>query len=152
MMRASVRTFGFREVTEVLTEIRGPISRKAARRALYAAAVILRDEARSRAPVLTGSLRRAIMARTRQELVAGGRRPIAEVRIRPRTASAARRGAANPRRYAHLVEWGTRWAAAQPFMRPAFETKMTEAQRRFRAVYIAELEREAARKATRRRS
>lgn len=50
-----------------------------------------------------------------------------------------------PRFYAHLVEFGTRFMAAQPFMRPGFDSARPAAMNRIRSVVARMLAKEAAR-------
>lgn len=75
---------------------------------LLAAARVIRDEARRRAPVVTGALRDSIVAKkfSRQE----GHGPGAFVAIDYRKCF-----------YAHMVEHGTSKAAPHPFFRPAID-------------------------------
>jgi HK97 gp10 family phage protein len=88
-------------------------------KALRAAAKPIVKTARALVPVRTGALKKSIT--TKLGRVKNGQRTI---KIGFRTPAS---------RYAHLVEYGTRFMAARPFMRPALDTgaqtALTEMQR-----------------------
>lgn len=129
---------GREQLEKVLAQLPGQVRRNALRRGLYAAAVLIRDDARRRAPIRYGFLRKQIVAR------AGARRAdenmaayvsIARGRFvkfvssksgrtrivkRDWKISTLKKGSFyNPRRYAHLVEFGTQRSRKRPFLLPA---------------------------------
>lgn len=77
---------------------------------LLEGAKMIRDEAKARAPVLTGALRKGIVAKKFRRKIPG--RPAAFVGINFRTAP-----------HANLVEFGTVRAAPHPFFFPAVEAR-----------------------------
>lgn len=85
-------------------------ARVALRDAVYAGALVIENEAKLRAPVLTGTLRRSINTQVENR---GELRVVA--RIGPNTD------------YAAFLEFGTSRMAARPYMRPALDSKRAEA-------------------------
>lgn len=134
-----MRSEGTREVLNALSDCQAKVRTGILRRSLYAGAVIIRNEARRNAPVRTGALRRKVIASTDNKApedrgqysayvtVAKGTYIVSPTGRVLTTATAARRGVAgrkiNPRRYAHLAEYGTARSRARPFLRPALDTK-----------------------------
>ncbi len=57
---------GFKELSEKLQRLADQVSKKAQRRALAAGAVVVREDARRRVSVRSGSLRKSIVSGTRQ--------------------------------------------------------------------------------------
>lgn len=111
----------FREVRKALADLPARISKNVIRRAMYAGAVVIRDDARTRAPVETGALRSSIVAKastTKEGEIYGS------VGVDRKTFSRGKRKGRKPRRYAHLVEFGTVKSKAQPFLRPAMDTNI----------------------------
>jgi HK97 gp10 family phage protein len=107
-MKVTVR--GGPETARALRELgRASAAETALRRALRPGADEIVAAAKAAAPVRTGALRRSISSgigksgRFIGRLVVGHRGP--------------------PARYSHLVEFGTRHARAQPYMRNALQTK-----------------------------
>ena len=126
------------------------------RRAIGHAAVVIRDDARRRAPVDTGNLRDNIIAVRKRKSPQGTEGYFVEVRRKRRKYANTR---ANRRKgrvgktyenlgeayYGMFVELGTAKMPAQPFLRPAFESKKTEAVETFRVELAKGIE-QAARK------
>lgn len=128
-----VQFFGAREFIEGLREMGLKVPTTAVRKGLYRGAVIIRDEARRRAPVRTGALKKSIVAVTKRIKSGKGLDYIGIVRIdkvkfivtrskgklRLRRLSKDGRVKVNgvtlkpstdtiyPRNYAHLAEFGT---------------------------------------------
>lgn len=111
MADLSVEIVGLKELDRALQELAWPAARRALRKGMRQGANVVRDEARAKAPVRTGNLKRKIRTRERSE-EAGNMRFAVEV---PRGAF-----------YGLFLEYGTSKMAAKPFMRPAAENK-TEA-------------------------
>lgn len=140
-MRTSVEIEGLREILQTLEKLPDVVAGKAMTRALLDGGVILRDEAKRRAPVLkddhhlrsqrttvAGRSVNVILNRQRGALKSGitsfplaWNHVIVRVRNRGRY-SKGKHWSGNPW-YWWLVEFGTRHAPAQPFLRPAFEAK-----------------------------
>lgn len=93
-------------------------ARIALRTAVHAGALVIENEAKERAPVRTGTLRRSINTQVQDfsptRIVA---------RIGPNT------------EYAAFLEFGTRRMAARPYMRPALDSKRAEAAATVRRVF-----------------
>lgn len=115
-----VEVHGLRELREALlrkipTEMRG----KVLQQALTAGAKVIADDAKARAPARSGVLKRAIWSfRNRQN----SNGVYEERAIRPRSGKKFQKSKRDAF-YWRFVEFGTRFMAAQPFMRPAFESR-----------------------------
>jgi len=108
----------FRGVRDSLASLPGKVAKKVARQAVYAGAKEIRDAARARVPVDTGALKARIVVKN------GEPKPgkfAAHVGIAKGIYAKGKMAGKNPRRYAHLVEFGTPSAPAQPFLRPALD-------------------------------
>lgn len=139
---------GWEEVSRTLREFPGRIQQKVVRRAIAAAARAVRDEARVNVPVRTGALKSKIISGTRKpkkpgEIVAvvgiaKGKfymkddgtldrklKSGSSYRVRARK-NKARVVVVNPRRYAHLVEFGSKNNQPSAFMRRAARAKAGE--------------------------
>lgn len=160
---------GLKDVMAKLEELPTRMGVNVARRGLVKAAGVIRDEARAQVPKRTGKLAKSIVAESRRTQNQHEYR--ASVTIRK-----AKKGSKgqNPRRYAHLVEFGvaphfigkgSRRAVrtknrvtvinrghgtmhpghpADPFLRPAFDTKKEEAVRAFHNTILSETAKEVA--------
>ena len=105
---------GAKELEQTLKEMGPKIAVRIGDKALREGARVIVREAKRLAPRRTGALRKSIAA-------VKGRDPRPEMR-------SVVVGFKKPgRRYAHLVEFGTSRAAAQPFLRPALDTQAKEA-------------------------
>ena len=107
----AVEIQGLAQLDRALQELAWPAARRALRKGMRKGANVVRDEARAKAPVKTGNLKRKIRTRERSEQD-GNMRFAVEV---PRSAF-----------YGRFLEYGTSKMAAKPFLRPAAEGK-TEA-------------------------
>lgn len=107
-----VQIKGLAELDRALQELAWPAARRALRKGMRKGANVVRDEARAKAPVRTGNLKRRIRTRERRE-ENGDLRFAIEV---PRSAF-----------YGRFLEYGTSKMAAKPFLRPAAEAKTEEA-------------------------
>lgn len=157
----SGQVLGVKETIAALEAVGAKIAPTALRRALYAGAKVVMTEARRNVPVRTGALRKSIVAQTdkvtndpkgrpdrvvarvtilrrsyRMATNAKGRTSLKRIAT-PKGKSAYVKGSIYPRKYAHLVEFGTaphkagvrQHPGAKPayFMRRAAEAKMGEA-------------------------
>ena len=107
---------GLRDIVKKLEGLPPKVETRVVKVALYAGAVVIRDLARSRVPVNTGALKSRIIAKSKPI-----RRGVfwASAGVAKGEFTTGRRAGRQPRRYAHLVEFGTAHSAAQPFIRPA---------------------------------
>lgn len=133
----------FKDVREKLAGLPKRLKNSAIRKGVYAGAKVIRDEARARVPVDTGALRSTIVAQTNKTK---GGEISASVGIRRKKFSRGARAGRSPRRYAHLVEFGTVRAGAQPFMRPAMDTSMGRVVEVIAATIRAQLDKETAKR------
>lgn len=124
---------GLKEIDAVLRRLPAKVTEKVIVDGLKAGGRVIADDMRRRVPVDTGALKRAITVRkaTRRQLRQGTGTVVAGFRP-PRS------------RIAHLVEFGTSRTAAQPFIRPALETKANEAIRVIGAAFGRAIEKAAA--------
>lgn len=113
-MTVTVKTSGLKELEQLLLKMPSELRERPISAALRAGANIVAAEMKARVPVRTGKLRRSIVVRkgtkqknTQHDVIIGFLRPTG---LR-----------------AHLTEFGTRYAAARPFIRPAFDAKVREA-------------------------
>lgn len=112
----------FREVSRALQELPRGVVKNVVRRSVYAGATKIRDVAKAKVPVDTGALRASIVAKTNRTDQTGA--ISASVGVARKKFVRGRRGGKSPRRYAHLVEFGTAKVAASPFLRPAMDTQL----------------------------
>lgn len=108
----SVEVLGLKELDQALRQLAWPAARRALRKGMRKGANVVRDEARAKAPIDTGLLKRHIRTRERSE-ENGDLRFAVEI-----TRSAF---------YGRFLEYGTSKMAAKPFLRPAAENKTEEA-------------------------
>lgn len=136
---------------ELASKNGGPI-----RRALYAGAKVMRDDAQSRAPVDTGNLKANVFiyrdrdpqrsGATERYLIGvrtkrGHRARIARSRLNTRLGRVgARFRLKGDAYYWHFVEFGTQKSKAQPFLRPAFESHKSETVSTFSAKLARDVE------------
>jgi HK97 gp10 family phage protein len=122
-MPAEISLTGASELVSRLEALPDKLANNVMTGALYAGARLIRDEARRRAPILDlekwrgphepGLLLQNIVAR--------------RSRSRSRDEIIAKVGITRDAFYGHFIEYGTRHAAAYPFMRPALDTTQAEA-------------------------
>ena len=106
------RITGAREMSRVLSKLPPKIGGRVLANAVRAGARVIAKEAKARVPVRTGALKKSIAVRK-----ATGRRA-------SRTGVRVHVGFLKPvSRRAHLTEFGTAHSAAQPFLRPAFDSR-----------------------------
>jgi len=131
---------GLSELTRTLEGMAANVQRNALRRAVSSGAAIIRNEAKERAPVRTGEMRRDIQMK--RERTADAQIATYAVYVRSGKKSRLAGKARNVERdsfYWRFVEFGTSKQAAQPFMRPAFEAKKNEAVDTIKATLIARI-------------
>ena len=109
------QVIGVAGLSKVLDQLPERIAKNTIKKGLRAAARVIVKEARVRVQRRTGELRRAISSETRGNSSRKYRDTVI-VGIKKPTS-----------RRAHLVEFGTKHAAAKPFLRPALDAKASEA-------------------------
>lgn len=108
-MASAVKVEGLAELNSTLKKLADKASQEQIRTALQAGALVIREAAKVRAPILTGTLRRSLAYRT---FINGG---AAQARIGTNL------------EYAAHVEFGTSRQPAQPYLRTAYDEKKGEA-------------------------
>lgn len=144
-----IKIEGLAELAKRLRELPSELSGKNGgplRKAIGRASVVIRDEARRRAPVDTGNLRDNIIAVRKRKSPQGNEGYFIEVRRKRRKYANTRANRRKQRAgmtyesmgeayYGMFIELGTAKMPAQPFLRPAFESKKVEAVEVFRAEF-----------------
>jgi HK97 gp10 family phage protein len=131
----SVDIKGLKELQAALNQLPREVQKRPLRAAVSAAAKVIQDEAKRRAPIDTGNLRKAVY-RTRSRSGSGTGQETFLVAVKKGKAEYA--NTARNRRlnrvgkkyqtqgeayYWRFLEFGTAKMAAKPFLRPAFENK-----------------------------
>jgi HK97 gp10 family phage protein len=122
---------GFKELADALRKLGPRVAKNSLRRAVSAGAAEVRNEARIRVPVRSGTTKRAI-AMKREKDTKGETSAKYSVFVRQaKNGKYGQKGvAANGKfdaYYWRFLEFGTSKMAAKPFMRPAFEAKKERA-------------------------
>lgn len=119
-MAEKIQVQGLKELQVAMRDLPRKLQRSTIQKALRAAALPMRDDARSRVPVNTGAVRRQIVVQ-RSRLFTGKNGIFGVVlRVRAINKRMRAKGVADPF-YWKFLEFGTSKMPAQPFMRPAFE-------------------------------
>ena len=144
-MRVGVEVKGLRELNAALLELPRQMSKRVLDAALKAGGEVIAKDASRRAPVLQepdprrrpGTVRDAVKVTSRRDTE--GHSALAVVKPKRLTAKqvrffkllTGRKGADNPMDpfYWWFIEFGTRFQAARPFLRPAFEAQKHNALR-----------------------
>lgn len=129
--RAKFKFDGGLQLAAGLKQLGPAIAGKVGDQALRAGAKVIVQDAKDRVPVLSGELRDAIDTRVEKKSRPEDARKI-EIGFRPPVS-----------RRAHLTEFGTAHSAAQPFLRPALETKGEDALKAIAGVLERGVDREA---------
>lgn len=122
---------GFAELAKALKELGPRIAKNGLRAATSAGAAVIRNEARSRAPVDTGEMRKDIQMK-RERDTQGGDTFAASYSVFVRSGKKSRmsgkaRNIDKDSFYWKFIEFGTSKMAAKPFLRPAFEAQKEKA-------------------------
>lgn len=108
-------TFDTKALIKTLNTLPQNIQKNVMVGAVRAGANVVRDEARRLAPIDTGNLRKSLVSIRRK-----GDKNTIQFSVTPS------RGGKYDGWYAHFVEFGTSKMAAQPFLRPAIESRQDE--------------------------
>lgn len=125
----TVQIKGLRELAKALNELPDRVARNGLRVAVYAAAKVVRDEAKRRTPMATGTLRRAVIMKHIPEL-SGRARQTFFVTVRHGKKyrnQGKKKNLSQDAWYWRFVEFGTSKMPARPFLRSALEAKRHEA-------------------------
>lgn len=122
-MNVEIKCEGFQALARELREMPDNIAKNALRAAVNAGATEVRKEVRLRAPVRTGRLRRAVYQKQIRELSSLYRQVFfVSIRSGPKVVNGAK-DRSRDAFYWRFLEFGTRYIAARPFLRPAFEAQ-----------------------------
>jgi HK97 gp10 family phage protein len=132
----AVRKFeGFSELAAKLKELPVKVEKKVIRTALRSGTKIIADATKANAPVLTGTMKRAItvraMKRSRNRIgfMVTFNKRYTDKLVRMSKTRTTKKGTPVRYFYPAAIEYGTKHAPAHPFMRPAFDSKVSEATR-----------------------
>ena len=123
-------TFDTKKLIETLQKFPKNIQKNVMVGAVRAGANVIRDEARRKVPIKTGTLKKSIVSIQRK--AQNGQITFS---VTPS------KGKPNDGWYAHFVEFGTSHSSAKPFLRPAFDqsnNESLEASKRYIANRIPE--------------
>ncbi len=121
-MASGMTMKGGRELLNTLTRLQGPETKKVLRKVLRAGAKPVQLKAKATVPINTGALRKSIRVK------AGKRTRKKEMSVWVGTGDQDNMFTGKTF-YGGMVEYGTQNMAAQPFMRPAWDTTKTRTQR-----------------------
>lgn len=119
-MSTSVSFSGGKEIEEMLKNLPLNVQREIGLKATKEGSQVILEEAQRLAPVRTGRLFNAIDMQTTPKTKN-------EISVDIGVMRGAKRGDKKGAWYAHMVEGGTKFRSAKPFLRPALDTKWTEA-------------------------
>lgn len=123
-------TFDTKKLIETLQKFPKNIQKNVMVGAVRAGANVIRDEARRKVPIKTGTLKKSIVSIQRK-----AQNGLITFSVTPS------KGKPNDGWYAHFVEFGTSHSSAKPFLRPAFDqsnNESLEASKRYIANRIPE--------------
>lgn len=144
-MDVTTTVSGLVEIEKLLMQLPDKPAKKALDAGLRAGGNIIKKEAIDRAPVLKGGPR-VVTYRGKKRLLIPG---LLKKSIVVSSDGIGQNGinfkvkVTKLAFYAHFVEWGTKKMAAQPFMRPALESKANEAIDKMRNITAKRIEAEA---------
>ncbi|WP_130470643.1 HK97-gp10 family putative phage morphogenesis protein [Candidatus Magnetaquicoccus inordinatus] len=130
-----IKANGLKEVSDALKQLPAKIQQNSLRSAVYAAAAVIRNEAKQKAPVVTGTLKRAVSITRNKKRSTG---PMQAMKVIVRKGKKLRKVGKTGKNlsadawYAHFVEFGTKRMQPKPFLRPAYEAKKESAVEAFR--------------------
>lgn len=123
MADVSMQVFGLDELSKKLKEMPIKLAKNGLRAAVNAGAEVIRKDAVARVPVLTGRLKKAIYKKQIREQSNNVQQTFF---VGARNGKKYRK-ANKDAYYWRFLEFGTSKMAAKPFLRPAFDTKKTQA-------------------------
>ena len=124
MIRPTVTFAGFKELDADFQLLSKAEQRKVSRKAVRAGAVVFRDAVRANAPVRSGLLKRSISVDTVRGSATAG--------VKFKKVPAKKKGKKGKHKstpyYWYFLENGTSKMSAQPFVRPAFDANVKNAE------------------------
>jgi HK97 gp10 family phage protein len=138
-MTVSVTVTGLKELQATLSKLPAKLQERAGNRSVSAAAKIIQDEVKARAPIRevpagTAPGKRVTAGKPKLRFPGNLRRRVVRRKVSKRGDSQIRYVVrfAQAAWYGRLVEMGTKTAAPHPFMRPAIDAKGSAAIDKFR--------------------
>ena len=117
-----ISVFGDKQLAKELKELANSVQRSILRKALKPGLTIIAREVRRRVPKRTGLMKKSIKTKV------GKRKAWGMIYVDPHIVGETKDGNTyRPAKIAHYVEFGTRYAKAKPFLRPAVLSKQHEA-------------------------
>lgn len=137
MIRPTISLAGFKELDDDFKLLSQAEKRQVSRKAVRAGAVVFRDAVRANAPVHSGLLKRSVSVDTvRGSLTAG---------VKFKKVPAKKKGKKGKHKtmpyYWYFVEHGTSEMSAQPFVRPAFDANIKQAEEAAFNQYLNDIDR-----------
>ena len=124
MIRPMIAFAGFKERDDDFKLLSQAEKRQVSRKAVRAGAVVFRDAVRANAPVRSGVLKRSISVDTVRGSATAG--------VKFKKVSAKKKGKKGKHKstpyYWYFLEHGTSKMPAQPFVRPAFDASVKQAE------------------------
>ena len=124
MIRPTVTFAGFKELDADFKLLSQAEQRKVSRKAVRAGAVVFRDAVRANAPVSSGLLKRSVSVDTVRGSATAG--------VKFKKVLAKKKGKKGKHKstpyYWYFLEHGTSKMPAQPFVRPAFDASVKQAE------------------------
>lgn len=137
MDNGSVKIVGMKELGDTLRLLSNQMEKKIIQAAARAGAKVIRDEVERRAPRDTGELAQSVTVKAYRVSRTGNFKVLVGVKYVRKNAAKRKKSTEAAGSYAFWVELGRpgkgghTHQAAQPFLRPAFDTKKDEAARVF---------------------
>ena len=124
MIRPLIAFAGFKELDDDFKLLSNAEQRKVSRKAVRAGAIIFRDAVRANAPVRSGVLKRSISVDTVRGSATAG--------VKFKKVLVKKKGKKGKHKsmpfYWYFLEHGTSNMSAQPFVRPAFDANVKQAE------------------------
>lgn len=124
MIRPMITFVGFKELDDDFKLLSNAEQRKVSRKAVRAGAVVFRDAVRANAPVRSGVLKRSISVDTVRGSATAG--------VKFKKVLVKKKGKKGKHKsmpfYWYFLEHGTSNMSAQPFVRPAFDASVKQAE------------------------
>lgn len=124
MIRPMIAFGGFKELGDDFKLLSNAEKRQVSRKAVRAGAVVFRDAVRANAPVRSGVLKRSISVDTVRGSVTAG--------VKFKKVLVKKKGKKGKHKsvpfYWYFLEHGTSKMSAQPFVRPAFDANVKQAE------------------------
>ena len=137
MIRPTVTFAGFKELDDDFKLLSNAEQRKVSRQAVRAGAVVFRDAVRANAPVRSGLLKRSVSVDTVRGSATAG--------VKFKKVPAKKKGKKGKHKampyYWYFLENGTSNMPAQPFVRPAFDASVKQAEEAAFNQYLNDIDR-----------